>query len=57
MNTNKQTAVFNSMSTAADYNASGTFTTTATTKGITALYSRLSNEGALKSKDSLSQTK
>jgi len=50
MNTNKQTAVFIPMSTAAYNEVSGTFATTATartTKGITALYSRLSNEDYL----------
>jgi len=51
MNSNKQTAVFNPMSTVGD-NVSGTLgaATTAKTpaaKGITALYSRLSNEDAL----------
>ena len=52
MNANKQTAVFNPISTAGDY-VSGTYTATATTaitattKGLTVLYSRLSREDAL----------
>ena len=49
MNTNKQTAVFNSASTAGDYVSDAYATTTAKIpqQGITALYSRLSNEDAL----------
>ena len=54
MNNSKQTAVFNPITTAADYNVSGGFTATATTtartsttKGLTLLYSRLSREDAL----------
>jgi len=52
MNNNKQTAVFNPTSTVGDYNVSGILGTTTTAKtpvsiGITALYSRLSNEDAL----------
>ena len=46
MNTNKQTAVFNPISTVDDY-ASGTCAATVTTKGLTLLYSRLSREDAL----------
>ena len=41
MMNNKQTAIFNTQSAAANYNVSGT---SAVKKGITALYSRLSNE-------------
>jgi len=44
MMNNKQTAVFNSMGTAGDYNVSGT---SAVKRGITALYSRLSQEDNL----------
>ena len=50
MNNSKQTAVFNPTSTVDNYNVSGTLATAApntATKGITALYSRLSNEDAL----------